>query len=282
MWRDLVKEMFDSVEPFMSEENIGAGERGLPKIAAELAGTNFGIIVVTQENQNSPWLNFEAGALSKDIEDGTVRVAPSLVDFERKIDVTGPLGQFQASLLTQEGVEFILVEIAKMAGIDASTIKKRLGHAWQDEYAARFAKASTINGTPSTTEPRDQGELLDEILSGVRELLRNSSPDQRSLRVLRGATAVGSTPLVLVGNDKTAAIRNRVAEEVRHELLPHAPEVSIKLEGGPETYGAVVVIADTEEPTDSELQTIADRVLAIPEIGSCRFVFGRGTVQEVR
>jgi hypothetical protein len=116
VWRNLVKETFDSVEPFMSEENIGAGERGLAKIAKELAGTSFGIIVVTQENQNSPWLNYEAGALSKDVDDETVRVAPSLVDFERKTDVTGPIGQFQASLLNREGVEYISSKLRRSSG----------------------------------------------------------------------------------------------------------------------------------------------------------------------
>ena len=89
VWKDLVKETFDTVQPFMSEENIGAGERNLAKIADELAGTGFGIIVVTQENQNSAWLNYEAGALSKDVSNESVRVAPSLVDFDSKGDVAG-------------------------------------------------------------------------------------------------------------------------------------------------------------------------------------------------
>lgn len=186
VWLDLVKETFDTVEPFMSEENIGAGERGLAKIALELAGTKFGIIVVTQENQNSPWLNYEAGALSKDVDDDTVRVAPSLVDFERKNDVAGPLGQFQASLLDREGVEHILIEIAKVVGVDELSIKKRFANSWSNEYEKRFTSARQAEGSQPVRRPDD--EILDEILTIVREIGRElvgTPPPQRELIILQ-------------------------------------------------------------------------------------------------
>jgi hypothetical protein len=174
VWKDLVREAFDAVEPFMSEENIGAGERGLAKVANELSGTSFGIIVVTQENQASPWLNYEAGALSKDVDDETVRVAPALVDFARKSDVTGPLGQFQASLLNRDGVEYILLEIATVVGVDESSIKKRFNHAWRGEYEGKFAEAKTAGEEPPPAR-RSNDEMLDEVLTIVRELARTPS-----------------------------------------------------------------------------------------------------------
>ena len=78
IWLDLISETFDSVEPFMSEENIGAGERGLVKIATELAGTSFGIIIVTQENQNSPWLELRGRCAVQGCcrRDGPTRAVP--------------------------------------------------------------------------------------------------------------------------------------------------------------------------------------------------------------
>lgn len=174
VWYDLVKELFDVVQPFMSEENIGAGQRGLSKIATELAGSTFGIIVVTQENQGSQWLNYEAGALSKDLGDQTVRVAPSLVDFDRKTDVTGPLGQFQASLLDEEGIRFILTEIATAVGADVVSVSKRFSNAWQ-EYRARFAQAKAEGAGRPSDARRDTGEMLDEILNMVRDLARTAN-----------------------------------------------------------------------------------------------------------
>jgi hypothetical protein len=184
VWKDLVTELFDGVEPFMSEENIGAGERGLRKIAEELAGTSFGIVVVTQENQHSQWLNYEAGALSKDVNDQTVRVAPSLVDFERKNDVTGPLGQFQGTLLTKEGVERIVVEISTVADVDALSIQKRFARAWDGEFQGRFEKAQSIS-THHRSKSRNSDDMLDEILTVVRELARTAPTFQRSGRIIR-------------------------------------------------------------------------------------------------
>jgi hypothetical protein len=157
----------------MSEENIGSGERGLAKIASELSGTSFGIIVVTQQNQSSPWLNYEAGALSKDVDDETVRVAPSLVDFERKNDVTGPLGQFQASLLNREGVESIVVEIAKVVGAEEAAVRKRFANSWRQEYESRFMSAKTADVEQPVTKRRSNDEILDEILTIVREMARS-------------------------------------------------------------------------------------------------------------
>ena len=178
VWRDLIAETFDTVDPFMSEEDIGAGTRGLPRIATELAGTSFGIILVTQENQNSPWINYEAGALSKDVGDETVRVAPVLVDFERKNDVTGPIGQFQAGLLDREGVEFILVEIAQVVQVNDAVIRKRLANSWSGEYEARFAAASAASAADGGHAPlaarRDLADVADEILTVVRDLARSA------------------------------------------------------------------------------------------------------------
>ena len=174
VWHDLVKELFDGVEPFMSEQNIGAGERGLPKIASELSGSSFGIIVVTQENQKSQWLNYEAGALSKDLEDQTVRVAPSLVDFERKNDVTGPPGQFQAGLLDKSGVEYILTEIAKVVGADEASVVKRFHNAWS-EYEVRFAEAKAEGAGQPADARRSSDEMLDEILTMVRDMARTAN-----------------------------------------------------------------------------------------------------------
>ena len=48
---------------------------------------------VTRENYLTPWINFEAGALSKAF--GHARVVPRLLDMPIS-DLTGPLVQFQA------------------------------------------------------------------------------------------------------------------------------------------------------------------------------------------
>jgi hypothetical protein len=56
----------------MSKEDIEAGQRWSVEIESHLDASAIGIICVTPENQSEPWLNFEAGAISKKV--GTERL----------------------------------------------------------------------------------------------------------------------------------------------------------------------------------------------------------------
>ena len=69
----------------MSEHDIDKGTRSIPAISKTLEETQFGIICLTPENLNAPWL-FEAGALSKSQEDA--RVWTFLYDLDY-VDVQG-------------------------------------------------------------------------------------------------------------------------------------------------------------------------------------------------
>ena len=63
--REWLPRMFDHIDPWASEVDIDAGSRGFDEIQARLNQSSFGIIVITTQNYERPWLNFEAGALSK-------------------------------------------------------------------------------------------------------------------------------------------------------------------------------------------------------------------------
>lgn len=212
--RDLLKHMFDGVDPFMSEEDIGAGERGLAKISDELADTSFGIVVVTQANQQSQWLNFEAGALSKNLHNNA-RVAPLLVDFELKSDATGPLAQFQANLLNRDGVEEILIAIAGVVGQPSpNTVRDRFNLAWCDVYAKRFAEAKEHSA--AVPQHRPEREILDELLTIARRLPRREEsslddqlrfampldiPLQEIRTILASVPELTGLPAVLTGTE---------------------------------------------------------------------------------
>lgn len=90
--RDWLPLVLHYAEPWMSETDIESEARGLNKIAEELEGRNYGVVCVTAENVRAPWINFEAGALSKSIKDGLV--VPLLLDLEAK-DIPPPLGSFR-------------------------------------------------------------------------------------------------------------------------------------------------------------------------------------------
>ena len=66
---------------------------GVLTVAKGLETCNFGVLCITRENLNSPWILFEAGALAESMQDE--RVIPLLLDLDFK-DLSGPLAQFQA------------------------------------------------------------------------------------------------------------------------------------------------------------------------------------------
>jgi TIR domain len=92
--RDWLPLVIQEVQPYVSSEDIDPGARWSGDIAVQLDDTDFGILCVTRDNVSTPWLNFEAGALSKSVE--RARVVPFLVDLGPSDIPRGPLAQFQA------------------------------------------------------------------------------------------------------------------------------------------------------------------------------------------
>ncbi|MFM4826935.1 hypothetical protein ACEUDJ_18950 [Aeromonas bivalvium] len=64
--------VLQAVEPWVSSEDIDRGAIWLNEIFVQLKDTNFGVVFVTKENQEKPWLLFESGALSKGLTESRV------------------------------------------------------------------------------------------------------------------------------------------------------------------------------------------------------------------
>lgn len=99
--RDWLPSVIQSIEPYVSSEDIDKGARWATDIAGALDQSAFGILCVTRDNMEAPWLNFEAGALSKSIDKGNV--CPFLFGVDRS-EVQGPLLQFQSTICEKEDV----------------------------------------------------------------------------------------------------------------------------------------------------------------------------------
>src|ERR1043165_1194771 len=90
---DWLPNVLQSIEPWMSGSDIDAGARWSAEVTEKLSEVKFGIICLTEENLNRPWILFEAGALSKTIE--KTYVCPYLYGIESST-VQWPLAQFQS------------------------------------------------------------------------------------------------------------------------------------------------------------------------------------------
>jgi hypothetical protein len=94
----------DGPEPFISTRLV-KGIRWSEEIGKKLSIADFGIVCLTPENLVSPWLLFEAGALSNAV--GNVRVCPLLFGVNTS-DVDGPLSQFQATTYEKHDLFMLL------------------------------------------------------------------------------------------------------------------------------------------------------------------------------
>jgi len=185
-WLPLV---LQNIEPWVSDKDISAGDRWAQAIAGELEASNFGIICVTPENLSSEWVLFEAGALSKSMQDA--KVIPLLFGLELS-DISGPLAQFQAKKVDQNGLLEVVKAINDVAEnkTSAETVKKLVPALWSQ---LEESLSKIPNADPSDNPMRPQTEILEELVGGVRNLegrMRNfdmmmDEPNIRSQRKRR-------------------------------------------------------------------------------------------------
>ncbi len=97
---DWLPNVIQAVKPFFSTDDIEKGVRGNTSMAKELEDSGIGILCLTSENLESPWIMFEAGALSKKLD--ASRVCPILFGGVETTDLKGPLVQFQAAKFSED------------------------------------------------------------------------------------------------------------------------------------------------------------------------------------
>lgn len=93
-WMDRMYEGIPSKVFFSTE--IRPGTIGLNEILDALDCCDRGFFIITRERMNSPWIYFEAGAISKGNRDK--RIVPIYVDVERDEIINAPLPSFQSNI----------------------------------------------------------------------------------------------------------------------------------------------------------------------------------------
>jgi hypothetical protein len=135
-------------------------------MAKELESCNFGVICVTRENASSPWIQFEAGSLAKSFDES--RVIPLLLDMEFS-EISGPLAQFQAKKADRDGLRDVMQSINAAATDPVQ--EDRAGKLFDNLWTELEKQLSSIPGNPAAAKaPRSHGEILEELVAGVRSL----------------------------------------------------------------------------------------------------------------
>lgn len=179
--REWLPFVIQSVEPYVSSEDIDKGSRWSIDIAKELEDSSFGILCVTPQNIDAPWLNFEAGALSKAFT--TSNVSPFLFGLKPSDLKKSPLLQFQSTLYDKKDLLKLVLSINNALGkekLDDSKLKPTFD-IWYEQLKVKLD--SLLKETTSKTESKSEAqnennsnEAVEEILELTREqfkILRN-------------------------------------------------------------------------------------------------------------
>lgn len=178
-----LKKLLQATEPWMSDVDIEPGTRWSEKISAELRESQFGIICVTQENQGSEWINFEAGALSIALNETDRKVVPLLIGFEERGDLhRGPLGLFNAVRFAEEDMwKLILTMNAELsANLDGEDLRELFDVFWP-KLADEVQKMQTLKEVPRPAR-KSQADMVSEILETVLDIQKKQSLEHRPPR----------------------------------------------------------------------------------------------------
>ena len=167
--RDWVKCVLQASKPWISSRDIDRGAIWFSEISDQLKDTSVGIVCLTDENKNRPWILFETGALAKGLSSN--RVCTFLVDIQ-PADLQDPLAQFNHTTPTKLSMLSLVRSLNSCLdniALDEKTLDQVFNIYWP-EFESGFADALESNLPSSPAIPRSDNELLGEILSNTRGL----------------------------------------------------------------------------------------------------------------
>lgn len=230
VFREWLPSVIQSLEPYVSSEDIDKGARWSSDIAKELEDSTFGILCVTKENLYAPWLSFEAGALSKTMDKSFV--TPFLFDIKRS-EVNGPILQFQSTVFEKDDIKKLIHTLNKACGENgiAEAMLDKEFEVWYPTLEAELNNLRDFDDSVSEKAGKEEvysTEIIEEILELSRDnqkLLRN--PDNKinesigELKERIDAT-LSRFERSLAHEERRLGDRHRAmfAEELVHSVLP--------------------------------------------------------------
>ncbi len=225
--REWLPQILNEVEPWVSDDDLNVGGNWSGEIIHNLNEAVFGIICVTPGNRRKEWLNFEAGAISKSVGDRINRVAPFLIGFDQKSDLTGPLARFQAIQPTKDEMCKLLLSLnTTLTSPRALAAVDKALDVWWPDFETRY----TIIEQSITNQPhsrRSDSDKIDELLQGVRSLTRKLDSSQDLIAALmkeRRATRPDERRLLL--RRKEGWVTREAPGDALQSFLQELPEGS--------------------------------------------------------
>lgn len=166
---DWLKCVIQASQPWISTRDIDRGAIWSTEINDKLKDVSVGIVCLTQDNKNKPWILFETGALAKGLTSN--RVCTFLIDLKSE-DIQEPLAQFNHTTPDKSSVWALTRTINTC--LDSSALDERILQQVFDTYWPQFEQnfgAALIDNPPEEIiPPRTEQDILNEILNHTRGL----------------------------------------------------------------------------------------------------------------
>jgi hypothetical protein len=180
--KGFLEDTVQASDPFVSDQDIEAGERWAEEIRRKLNESKAGIVCLTRDRLESRWINYEAGAMAT-----TKRVIPYCIDLHPS-QLGLPLSQLQAVRADREGTARLLRSLNELLEEGKRTEKQLEDsmNVWWGRLEEELGKAKTAEedrrGRP-ITEPRPTTE---DRLKNIEDLIRaQGAPEEPKKAVER-------------------------------------------------------------------------------------------------
>lgn len=171
--KNFIPRILQSAKPYYTPSDIEKGSRWETEINQKLQECLVGLICLTSDNTEKPWIMFEAGALSNRLDKSKVC---SILFGLKKSEVTGPLSRFQMTDFNETDFFKLAQSINSSLGdmkIENAVLKESF-----DAFYPPFEKKVLElldEHQPSLNKPeRPERDILEEILDLVRKQNRTN------------------------------------------------------------------------------------------------------------
>ncbi len=261
---DWLPTVIQEVKPFMST-NIAKGSQWISQIGDNLENAAFGILCVTKDNLSSPWLHYEAGALSQKLPARTEpRVSPVLHKVPND-NLRDPLRLLQTTNLSdKESIYALLRSINENAQnkLPLSTLEV----VFERAYGELRKKLDAIGEASKKKDPSLEGTEPQDSPPAVEEILYSMSQRLQQIETVLGgreSAALVETPTWKVTNVSSGRhIPMKVLQSHIYEMA-EAHEVKCTLHAN---LSRRTLTIDIDEGAARQIERFMNRTTSLAEL----------------
>lgn len=253
---ELLDSIFDErINLWKSYQNIKPGERWSDALDRELENSNFAIICLIPNNLTSPWIHYEAGALSK-TKTVNSAVVPYCMDLGEG-ELHDPLSRFQAVVADREGTLGLVSRLNALLDEKGALNKTDLQRKFRDFWPNLDERLRTIRNKITGTRLHPFNCLsVSELLR--RECLR----DDAAYGELRDPTHIyvnASEPIESQDPRYARQVMKNIRREARYYYV-----FKLRPENGEHSANMIVKLARVPQDANARSRIGICRGLAMP------------------